>query len=103
MGHWLHCLFELPLDAFRGSASFCCVPFKAAFVADFVGGSDVESQLEQRPEFGPVQGEEPFQDHQFAWFDDLVSGCAGVGGEVIEGGVDRAAGGQFSRIGENLN
>ncbi len=99
VGHGFGGGFELVADGLLGAAALEHVAVDAAVEADLVGGVDVDAEVIEREKLGVVEGEDAFDDDDGGGGDGVEAvGDAGVGFEVVDGAVDRLAGGEAADV-----
>jgi hypothetical protein len=86
-------------DAGFGAAALAHVSVDAALEAEVGGGVDEDADVVKRAEGLVMESEDAFDDHNGGWRDLFEgSGDAGVSGEVVDGALDGAAGGEGADV-----
>jgi len=89
---------ELGLDAFGGAAPFTDVAVDAAGKAELLGSVDEDAEVQPFGDAGYGEQQDAVGHHEGSWIEGACLVGAAVGGEVVDGYLDRPAGGEVVEV-----
>jgi len=82
---------KLLAHGLRRAAAFTNIALAPSFEADIVGHVDIDPGAKMVPQFGPVQCEKAFNNHEFTGLEELRLAGAEMDGEIVGRHIDRLA------------